>query len=543
MKKSTIKFLSIFLAISVLICTLNVSVFASDEIDDSIEKVYCEATIDDDFTDNEILIVVTPENNFREYTINDFSNIGCIEIEDLTIEPKENELCRIFHLTLSFHSKQNVLDSIKVLEEREDIYSAEPNYKNTFSSSVNDSVYTNGDQWAIDKIQLRDAWDIETGSDSVKVGVIDTGIAASHPDLVNRVNTELSRSFVSRHSSATNGIVDSHGTHVAGIIGAEANNGIGISGVCWNVDLISLRVDDIDTDGTLFVNDDAVIEAIKYAQEIGVDILNYSSSTFCMADCLTALETQIQNFEGLFVCAAGNHDYNNDILNNEGKTWYPSSYNLSNLISVGASNIADRKWENSNYGPTTVDIFAPGDDIYSTIVDENGNFGYDDMSGTSMAAPIVSGVAALLLSAHPELSAAELKAIIMSSVNYYYNDYGYSIFDRYCISDGVINASKALTNNVLHNYSDDSDDYEVTTNGHICVCLTCGYEKQEPHTFKYSSNNLRNHTVSCKYCSFTNIESHNFNLLTGICKICGYNSNNMGTLSRKNWLTELYVYN
>ncbi len=537
MKKLTIKFLSIFLVVSVLICTLNISVFATDDIDDSIDKVYCEATLDDEFTDNEILIVTTPDNNFREYTISDFSDIGCIEIEDLTIEPKEGELCRIFHLTLSVHSKENVLNSIKILEDRDDIYCANPNYRNTLNSTINDPAYADGYQWAIDKIQLRDAWDIETGSDSVKVGVIDSGIDASHPDLIDRVNTSLSKSFVDHYPSATSDIKSSHGTHVAGIIGAESNNGIGISGVCWNVDLISLRVDDVpDSEGEVYVNDDAVIEAIKYADEIGIDIINYSSSTFCTADYLNTLKIQIQNFDGLFVCAAGNYNYDNDTKDSEDRTYYPSSYRLSNLISVGASNVADRKWVNSNYGITTVDIFAPGEDIYSTVLNE----GYAYASGTSMAAPIVSGVAALLLSAHPELSAAELKAIIMSSVDYYYNDYGYSIFDRYCISDGVINAYKALTNEALHNYS---YSYDGTINGHSCVCTICGYEKQENHTLKYSSSNLRNHTISCKYCSFEYTESHNFSLLTGICLSCGYNSNDMGTLSKKNWITELYVYN
>ena len=91
-------------------------------------KIYCNATLDDDFTDNDILVIMTPENNFREYTVEDFSDIGCIQIKDLTIGPTEGRLCRILHLKLEEHSKQNVLDAIKILEQRDDVYSAEPNY-------------------------------------------------------------------------------------------------------------------------------------------------------------------------------------------------------------------------------------------------------------------------------------------------------------------------------------------------------------------------------------------------------------------------------
>lgn len=522
MKKSTIKFLSIFLAISVLICTLNVSVFASDDVEDSIEKVYCEATLDDDFTDNEILIVVTPENNFREYTVNDFSAIGCIEIEDLTIEPKEGELCRIFHLTLSVHSKKNVLNSIKILEERNDIYSAEPNYIAIFNEIPNDAGYANNSQW-IDQIDLPEAWNITTGSSSVRVGVIDTGIDASHPDLVNRVNEPLSKNFVNDSQSATANLVSDHGTHVAGIIGAQGDNDIGMAGVCWNVELVSLRVDYISSvNNTVTTNLSAVVDAIKYAarDDVDIDILNYSAGTPTFSNNIESIAIQIQNFDGLFVCSLGNNNINRDEF-----PYYPSDYKFNNLISVGASSLDDRKASFSDYGKTKADIFAPGVDIYSTVL----NSGYATHYGTSMATPIVTGVAALLLSENSNLTAQELKSIILHSVDIIYDSEGNSVFGELCASGGRLNAYNALTlTNISHSY------YYVEGNEgtHTCVCLICGYEKQENHTWKYSSSNLRNHTVSCKYCTFDYTESHNFNLLTGICQSCGYNSNNLGTLNR-----------
>ena len=585
MKKSTIKFLSIFLAISVLICTFNVSVFASDDVEDSIEKVYCEATIEDDFTDNEILIVVTPENNFIEYTINDFSAIGCVEIEDLTIEPKENELCRIFHLTLSVHSKQNVLDSIKVLEEREDIYCAEPNYKALLTSIPDDPYYNDNEQWALNKIQLPAAWNIETGSDSVKVGVIDTGIDASHPDLINRVNVALSKSFVDHYPSATSGIVSDHGTYVAGIIGAEANNDFGITGVCQDVELVALRVDlPPNSNGEVKVDMSAVVSAVNYADETGIKILNFSGVIFGNIIEKLVIQTllvQILNFDGLFVCAAGNTDYNNDIKDSNDATYYPSSFISDNLISVGASTQNDSKWIDSNYGKSTVDIFAPGENIYSTV--KNGGIG--KANGTSSASPIVAGVAALLLSAHPELTAAEIKTAIMSSVDIVYSLNGSSVFGELCVSGGRINARKALENDFIHNYSCVNTGNHTT---HTCVCLDCGYTKtenhpmlinaidsnmhrcscsecgyetqqshtmtyayvdsgthyykcticaykvQQNHTWTYTSINSREHKVECRYqeCGFDYTENHVMNLLTGKCRICGYDSNGMGTLNR-----------
>ena len=527
MKKTILKILSTFLVISLLVYTLGISVIALDDVD-SVDKVYCEATLDDEFTDNEILVIITPENNFEEYTADDFSEIGCIDVEDLSIDPEEDKLCRILHLTLSIHSKENVLNAISILEEREDIYSAEPNYLGEPEATPNDEYCDDNLQWLIDKIQLTDAWDIETGSDSVKVGIIDTGIDIMHPDLIGRVNLGLSESFVSHYSSPVSNIVDGHGTHVAGIIGAQGNNSIGISGVCWNVDLVSLRVDKLpDSEGKIYWSLAAIIAAIQYADEKGIDILNFSGGFLTApSEYIYAIELQIENFDGLFVCAAGNEYKNNDIV-----ATYPSNFSLDNLISVGASTSGDTKRENSNYGKTTVDIFAPGENIYSTF---NGEYGIG--SGTSMAAPVVAGVAALLLSAHPELTAQELKAVILSSVDVVYDGNGNNVFGNLCVSGGRINAYKALNNNLLHNYSYIS----TSSTSHNCVCSTCGYQKPANHTWSYSSVNSREHRLSCIYCSHQHTESHSFNLITGKCKMCGYNSNDMGTLNRVFPLLQTY---
>ncbi len=584
MKKTTLKFLSFFLVAAILIYTLSVTAIAlEDTTEDTIEKVYCEATLEDDFTDNDILLVMTPENNFREYTVNDFSNIGCIEIEDLSIDPEEGKLCRILHLTLDTHSKQNVLDSIKILEERDDIYSAEPNCSIPVNITPSEYIGVLDDQWYIDTINLPEAWDIETGSASIQVGIIDTGIDASHPDLVDRVNTTLSKSFLVYYPSATSGLVYDHGTHVAGIIGAETDNG-GVAGVCWDVELISLRVDRAsqpgDIPGRPYLDGVALVSAVQYASEIGIDILNFSGGYYTWSTAMISMAAQIENFDGLFVCSAGNDDKNTDI-----ELFYPSSNRFGNLISVGASTNDDRKANFSNYGVSTVDIFAPGVGIHSTVF----NNVHEYLDGTSMSAPIVAGVAALLLSIHPELSPEELKAIIMSSVDVIYDDNGNNVFGDLCVSGGRINAYKALTSNYLHDYSYFyTNDATITThwrycaecgyqiyeehfmtysaidsNSHRHICLDCGYNTienhtisysyinssvhnykctvcnymvEQNHTWKYSSINSRQHSVSCQHCSYEYSEAHTFNLITGKCKICNYNMNGMGTLAKRPWL-------
>lgn len=189
-------------------------------------SLICGATINDAFTDNEILIVVKPAWNFTEYTTADFAEIGCVGIADLITDIEPNMLSRIIKLNLSVHSKQNVLDAIRLLEDREDIYCAEPNYILEALATPNDTQFTSGNQWAINKISLPAAWNITKGSNSVKVGVIDSGIYADHEDLESRVSTTLSRSYI---ASSSNALADSygHGTRVAGIIGGKKQQSTG----------------------------------------------------------------------------------------------------------------------------------------------------------------------------------------------------------------------------------------------------------------------------------------------------------------------------
>lgn len=201
-----------------------------------------------------------------------------------------------------------------------------------------------------------------------------------------------------------------HGTHVAGIIGAKPNSSTGAVGVCWNVNIVSLR---ISIDGYWYSS--RAIQAVDYAILKGIDVLNYSgrvrdeeTNQININD--PAFSQIIANYSGLFVAAAGNYYSDNDE-----EDVFPANYSLthSNVISVGALDINDEKPLFSNYGINSVQIYAPGHDIYSTL--PNNNYGAN--SGTSMAAPYVTGVAALLLSINPSLTGTQLKNILINSSN------------------------------------------------------------------------------------------------------------------------------
>ncbi len=450
-------------------------------------KAHCTATIDDEFDDSEIIIVIDPSYNFTEYTINDFASIGCTSIEALTNNITSNSLCRIIKLTIQSNSKESVLAAIEQLEQRSDIYSAEPNYIESVSLAPNDPGYTDGNQWAINKISLPSAWNITTGSAAVRVGVIDTGIDNSHPDLVNRVNANLSRSFSRDFVLGTNDI-HGHGTHVAGIIAAQGNNSIGVVGTCWNVELISLRV--ATPDGSFYVS--SAIQAIDYAEEIGIPILNYSSGSSSVLELNTSFRVAISNYSGLFVCAAGNESTNNDITPH-----YPSNFDLPNVIAVGSSTDTDACAAHSNYGQTSVDLFAPGTSILSCFptsyycTDDQCNDvhytnGYRSLSGTSMAAPYVAGIAALILSKHPNISIFHIKSGIMNNCDLV------NQLSEKCVSGGRLNAYKAVLN--THYY----DSFTKRTSvSHAAICA-CGNTVLESHTWVLMNTG----TYICSKCAY-----------------------------------------
>lgn len=271
-------------------------------------------------------------------------------------------------------------------------------------------------------IDAPEAWNLATDASTVVVGVIDTGIDYTHPDLAANMWINPGEIAGNGLDDDGNGYVDDvnginailntgdprddhyHGTHVSGTIGGVGNNGIGVVGVAWNVKLMGLKF--LNSSGAGATSD--AIKCINYGRLMGAKILSNSwgGGGFSQAlyDAINAA-----NLAGVvFVAAAGNSGADNDAGG-----FYPANYSLPNVIAVASSDANDLRSGFSNYGYRTVEIAAPGSNIYSTY--PNGT--YSNLSGTSMATPHVSGALALLRAYRPELTSPTqlINRIVQSS--------------------------------------------------------------------------------------------------------------------------------
>jgi len=455
------------------------------------EKVLSTATLDDEFCDRNISVVLTRRASlrFRTYTVRDFPEIRLLSVEHLSARHErniENQLIemqeqtrvqsrvltesvsigvhdqqiesfrQILRLTLLEPSRENILHAISLLEQRSDVYGASPDFITPFPESVfvsdeMDTMQNNiqplsaTQSWALNRIQAPAAWSIMPGLESVRVGVIDSGIHGNHPSLTNIVCRVLSKDFDRTRNAPLND-TGGHGTRVAGLIASQNNNQR--TGVAQNIRLVSLR---IDQNG---LNWGFVLEAILHATGV-IPILNISLGERNIGHHV-AIRQALTVFDGLAVIGAGNAHQDNDDTRNR---VYPASFSYigygvgGNVISVGASGANEANFRlmvpqtggnpvGSNFGARTVDIFAPGNQM--RVMNNAG--GYTEhtlghgISGTSYAAPLVAGTAALMLSIAPELNGASLRSFLMYSVNRNV---------RTCVSDhsvsgGLLNTYQAL---------------------------------------------------------------------------------------------------
>lgn len=381
-------------------------------------------------------------------------NSTLAEITDLRIELKVQRSLNITNSTLELwiigaDQKLAVPDLVNKYKNHPNIELIEPNYLYTIDDIIpNDPLFTK--LWGLNNIgqnpeadiNATAGWGIKQESASIKVAVIDTGIDWGHPDLVDNIwqnsgedadgdghvmewiegqwvfdpgdengidddNNGYVDDFVGWdfYNNDNNPYDDNgHGTHVAGTIGAKGNNGIGVAGVTWNVQMAGLKFLSGRGGGR---NSDA-IAAVNYAVNMGMHI---SNNSWGGGNYSTSLYNAIQNGANqnhLFIAAAGNNGFNTDIT-----PIYPAAYNLDNIVSVTATDSIDNLAHFSNYGATTVDLGAPGTKILSCFP----NNSYRELSGTSMATPHVTGACALLMEQYPNTPYADLKDILLSTVD------------------------------------------------------------------------------------------------------------------------------
>src|SRR5262245_33281196 len=275
-------------------------------------------------------------------------------------------------------------------------------------------------------IDAKEAWNVSTGSSDVTVAVIDTGVEVTHPDLAANIWVNEGEDCAGCRTNGVdddgNGYVDDwrgwdfangdndptddngHGTHVAGTIAAAGNNGVGVVGVTWSSKIMPLKFLGADGSGT---TEDA-ISAILYARAKGVPILHNAWGGGAVPKAVLDAIGETDASGELFVAATGN-----DFTNTDAEPFYPSSYDVPNLLSVEATDQFDRKAWFSNYGARTVDLGAPGTNIYSTY--RGATYRFAD--GTSMATPEVSGSAALAKAVFPGASGVGLKALLLRNVD------------------------------------------------------------------------------------------------------------------------------
>ena len=532
-------FLVCFLAISNLLSNMNshILVIAGNDSHEIIESsnfnlIDHKPSIEENFKDDRIIVTLKKEYskinqridlNLFETNVflnsnnlyNVFDRKGKIlfeSIDDLsyltnfsdTVDSNEyNEYYQIFSINLKNKSKSNVLKAIEELNKLDFVLSAEPeyNYSMSFSEIVcNDTYYDR--QWGLNDTNganIASTWNLigmGDASPKIKVGIIEGGgVQNNHPDL---------NIIAGNYTPASNGN-PSHGTKVAGIIGAISNN-IGVVGVA--------QVEIALVDG----NYNNLASTLTYAIDNNIKIINasfhYADEDGNPAPASTAHLAAISNYGlygGIIVAAAGN--YNNNIDNSP---IFPAGYanqiefpSINNVISVGAHNTEDR-CDFSNYGTNSVDIYAPGqsilttfpESIYNQYVETHVSVGYGIANGTSMAAPFVSGVAALLKSYKPSLSASQIKSAIVN----YADTYTITLPDESTQSAKKLNALNSLLSIHDHDYIDNT-------------CRFCGICEEHNYT-SYGYINGIYHKVICDCGAFINEYHVVLSTTSSTCILC-----------------------
>lgn len=300
------------------------------------------------------------------------------------------------------------------LREHPDVAYAEPDYSAEAFKTASDPYFTGGSEWHLTKIQAPAAWDLTTGSSSVVVAVVDTGVNASHADLTGKVLT-TGYDFVNNGTDTSDW--NGHGTAVAGVIAPASNNALGVAGVAWANPILPIRVLAADGSGTY----SAIASGIIYAADHGAKIINLSLGGTASSQTLQDAVNYAWSKQCVIVAAAGNAG-NSTLV-------YPAA--CTNVVAVSATNSSDGIPTWSSYG-SYVSLAAPGDSIVTLY----GTNQYAAWSGTSFSSPVTSGVLALMASANTALSNTQLVSLLLQNCDDlgaagYDVNYGYGRINAY----------------------------------------------------------------------------------------------------------------
>jgi subtilisin family serine protease len=325
-------------------------------------------------------------------------------------DKKQDPSDRVYRLRVPKGS--NIEQVVADLKRTPGVQFAEPNYKFKTLAVPNDPSYPS--QWGLPQINMPSAWNINTGNGAVVIAIVDSGVDRTHTDLAANVWTNSAEipgngldddgngyiddvygwNFVSNNNNTNDD--NNHGTHVAGIAGAVGNNSTGVSGVNWNVKLMPVKVMDASGNGGNY----EIAQGITYAADKGAHVINLSVGGYWFSETLrTAINYAYS--KGCIVIAASGND-------NVDTPMYPAS--MHNVVSVGSTDSSDLKATFSNYG-NFIDLVAPGVNILSTLP---GNL-YGSANGTSMSAPFVSGLAALIKAKTPAYTNTDIYQTIVTT--------------------------------------------------------------------------------------------------------------------------------
>ena len=438
--------------------------------------IYCYATNNGnaatpEITPGELLIQLTPEAATELQLLQSRSSISVLlakhNVESqkpiFPISTSSSKLQRTYLLRFSMTTNMQKLKT--TFEESNLIEKVTYNYlRPTLADSIvpNDPQYP--EQWSLPLIKLPETWAVEKGNKDVIIAIIDSGIDYRHEDLKQKIWVNPGEIPENGLDDDGNGYIDDihgwdftdapnvqaegdfidgdnepidesgHGTHVAGIAGAMPDNGIGIAGIAWNCPLMAVRAG-LSLGGSSRMQDDDSAAAIVYATDNGARIINMSwgsnQHSFVIQDAINYAHAQ----GVLLIGAAGN--------SKESDSFFPAAY--QKVLSVASTTQDKQRFHRTNFG-ASVDIGAPGNGILSTQINNN----YRTLTGTSMAAPHVAGVAALMLSKRPALTHEEVRQILIQSSDVIHQEDSDEP-DPKLVGAGTLNAERALlSSGVMH---------------------------------------------------------------------------------------------